>query len=284
MGNRLIKESVCISEQIDELDWFEEVFFYRLIVNCDDYGVMDARLKILKAKLFPLKDLTLDDISRAVSTLVRIGLIRVYEVDGKPFLKLIKWEDHQRVRNSKHKYPVEDEMEDEQDGGDLRQVAASCGENTQTAENGGSRVRARAAAESESESNPNPNTNPNPTRRRAETDTGFDSFWAEYPKKVKKPEALKAWAKLKPEDGGVFEKVMEGLRRWKASDQWTRDGGRFIPNPATWINNRQWEDEVRGAARPVSVVNAQAYAQRDYSGEDEEALRRWAEMPDREAL
>ena len=35
MGNRIIKESVCVSEQIDELDWFEEVFFYRLLVNAD---------------------------------------------------------------------------------------------------------------------------------------------------------------------------------------------------------------------------------------------------------
>lgn len=104
----------------------------------------------------------------------------------------------------------------------------------------------------------------------------FDRFWAEWPKKVKKPEALRAWEKVPGDD--IAAKIMEGLRRWKASDQWTRDGGRFIPNPATWLNNRQWEDDVQAASRPVAVVNAQAYEQRDYSGEEEEAMRSWIEM------
>lgn len=42
MPNRIIKESICVSESIDSLSWFDEVFFYRLIVNCDDYGRLDA--------------------------------------------------------------------------------------------------------------------------------------------------------------------------------------------------------------------------------------------------
>lgn len=143
MGNRIIKESICVSEQIDEMDWFEEVFFYRLLVNCDDYGVMDARPKILKARLFPLRDVSLETIGDALETLVRIGLIRVYEVDGRPYLQAIKWAEHQRVRDSKHKYPVPD-------CGELPQVAASCGEQTQDAAKSGSRAQPRAGAESES--------------------------------------------------------------------------------------------------------------------------------------
>ena len=47
MGNRLIMENICISEKINKLDLLGEVFFYRLLVQCDDYGVMDARPKIL---------------------------------------------------------------------------------------------------------------------------------------------------------------------------------------------------------------------------------------------
>ena len=57
-ANRIIKESICASDTIDQLTYFEEVFFYRLIVNCDDYGRFDARLPILKARLFPLKSVT----------------------------------------------------------------------------------------------------------------------------------------------------------------------------------------------------------------------------------
>ena len=47
MPNRLIKESVCTSDNLDRLSWFEEAMFFRLIVNCDDYGRMDARPAIL---------------------------------------------------------------------------------------------------------------------------------------------------------------------------------------------------------------------------------------------
>ena len=36
MPNRIIRESICTSDSIDKLSWFEEVLFYRLIVNCDD--------------------------------------------------------------------------------------------------------------------------------------------------------------------------------------------------------------------------------------------------------
>ena len=57
MPNRIIKESICRSEEIDSLSWFEEVLFYRLIVTCDDFGRYDGRAKIIKGSCFPLKDM-----------------------------------------------------------------------------------------------------------------------------------------------------------------------------------------------------------------------------------
>lgn len=106
MPNRIIKESICTSDSIDELSWLEECFFYRLIVNCDDYGRMDARPKILKSKLFPMKDnLTLKDVENALQKLVDIGCVRIYECEGKPYLYLPAWEVHQTVRAKKSKYP-----------------------------------------------------------------------------------------------------------------------------------------------------------------------------------
>lgn len=61
MPNRIIKESICRSEEIDSLSWFEEVLFYRLIVTCDDFGRYDGRAKIIKGSCFPLKDITEKD-------------------------------------------------------------------------------------------------------------------------------------------------------------------------------------------------------------------------------
>ena len=53
MPNRIIKESICTSDTIDQMSWFEECFWHRLIVNCDDYGRFDARPAVLIIKAFP---------------------------------------------------------------------------------------------------------------------------------------------------------------------------------------------------------------------------------------
>lgn len=104
----------------------------------------------------------------------------------------------------------------------------------------------------------------------------FDSFWAAYPKKVAKTNAMKAWVKLMPDEDTV-EKIMSGLYVWKHSEEWTRDDGRFIPHPATWLNGRRWEDEVPKITtrKPVAPsLPSQDYHQRDYSDAQENAFER----------
>lgn len=75
----------------------------------------------------------------------------------------------------------------------------------------------------------------------------FAEFWQAYPKKVGKASCLKAWLKLKP-NAELFERIMDALEKQKASDQWQREAGRFIPNPLTWINQGRWDDEPIGTA------------------------------------
>lgn len=106
MPNRLLKESICESEEIDRLTWFQEVLFYRLIVKCDDYGILDARPKILKAKLFPLKDVAESHLTSALNALSTAGLVRLYESEGRPYLQLVTWHVHQQIRAKKSKYPL----------------------------------------------------------------------------------------------------------------------------------------------------------------------------------
>ena len=110
----------------------------------------------------------------------------------------------------------------------------------------------------------------------------FDLFWKEYPNKVAKQDALKAWKKLKmnPEMLGA---ILNGLSRWKASDEWTRDGGRYIPHPATWLNGKRWEDEVkpktdvpRQVPAPIRVMPANNFEQRDYSGANDDLMAQLA--------
>lgn len=73
---------------------------------------------------------------------------------------------------------------------------------------------------------------------------GFESFWSAYPKKTAKQQALKAWQKLSP-DEKLTAAILSSLERQKKCDQWTKDNGRYIPYPATWLNGRRWEDDMQ---------------------------------------
>lgn len=123
--------------------------------------------------------------------------------------------------------------------------------------------------------------NNTPASRAGGQDDSFSVFWEAYPKKVSKPDAMKAWKKLKP-NAKLMQAIMEGLSRWKQSDQWNREAGQYIPYPATWLNKRRWEDDIPNpapapAAQPARTVTAQQYTQRNYDDEQADALRRMLE-------
>jgi hypothetical protein len=107
MPNRILKDSICTSPNIDRLSRDAEVFFYRLIVQCDDFGRMDARLPILRAKCYPLQiDKTSEgDVGRWLAELVRCELVTLYTVTGQAYLQMRTWERHQQVRAKRSKYP-----------------------------------------------------------------------------------------------------------------------------------------------------------------------------------
>ena len=138
MPNRILKESICVSDDIDGLSWFEEVVFYRLLVNCDDYGRFDGRPAVLKNRLFPLKEsVTLKSVTEAVHTLASAGLVVLYEYEGKPYLYIPTWTKHQNVRAKRSKYPeppVDNPVE---------KSADSIGEQMQSSDSKSPRIRTR---------------------------------------------------------------------------------------------------------------------------------------------
>lgn len=107
MPNRIIKESIVSSDNLNELTPEQEVFFYRLMVICDDFGRMDARPQILLAKCFPLKTSTikLAKINEWLDALIQHDLVQLYDVDGKSYLIMSSWDKHQQKRAKKSKYP-----------------------------------------------------------------------------------------------------------------------------------------------------------------------------------
>lgn len=79
--------------------------------------------------------------------------------------------------------------------------------------------------------------------------SNFDLFWQAYPKKVGKEAARKAFSRVK----APLESLLTAIERQKCGNQWLTENGRFIPNPATWLNQGRWEDDVTSvspAAKP----------------------------------
>ena len=80
----------------------------------------------------------------------------------------------------------------------------------------------------------------------------FESFWAAYPKKVGKKAARDAWKHAK--DKPVLVDILQAIDKSKKSDTWRNENGKFIPHPATWLNQGRWDDVI--PARPMTTMEA----------------------------
>jgi hypothetical protein len=98
---------------------------------------------------------------------------------------------------------------------------------------------------------------------------GFDRFWLAYPKKLAKQAAAKAWRTLAP-DVTLELRILGAVDHQRTWDAWTREGGKFIPHPATWLNGRRWEDERPTVATPLLSPRGQQTAA---------AAQEWLERP-----
>jgi len=79
--------------------------------------------------------------------------------------------------------------------------------------------------------------------KKKKAEDNFLLFWKKYPKKVGKQAALRKFQTLNP-NAELLEQILTAIDQQKASSQWTSEGGKFIPHPATWLNQGRWEDEV----------------------------------------
>ena len=70
--------------------------------------------------------------------------------------------------------------------------------------------------------------------------TAFAQFWAAYPKKKNKVDAEKAFKSVKE----PIETLLAAIEQQKKSPDWQKEGGQFIPYPATWLRRGAWMDET----------------------------------------
>lgn len=77
----------------------------------------------------------------------------------------------------------------------------------------------------------------------------FVEFWTVYPKKTGKGAAHNSWNKIKPKvSRETADKIIASVRAYAQTQQWKKENGQYIPNPATFLNQRRWEDEIKGGS------------------------------------
>lgn len=98
-------------------------------------------------------------------------------------------------------------------------------------------------------------TSPLPPKGK-ESLNGFDQFWTLYPKKKAKAKAREAWKRVLPaKHEDIYAKVAE----YVASEEWQREGGKWIPWPEKFLKEERWEDEIT-AVSPISTAAQQTLA------------------------
>ncbi len=177
---------------------------------------------VVKGRIYPLRpDVTLAKIEKWHSELEENDLLRTWSENGRVFAYFPTWSKHQRIR-SRHQRKTPEPP---------------------------SSVVTRCQLTSSDRLNPNPNPNPNhynnpsttPKRVIDDVDENFKRFWNIYPRRVGKPQALKAFKKQNPK----IEDLEKALAWQVKSEQWQKDGNQFVPHPATYLNQRRWEDEQK---------------------------------------
>ena len=123
MPNRIIKESIRTSKSVNALpDFLFRVWVY-LITYVDDYGRGSADPQLLRGLVFPRgRKLGEEKLAEALTALADRGLIRLYEAEGEPYFCFPKWDEHQRIRAKKSKFPPPDDSGQQTTADDVKCV------------------------------------------------------------------------------------------------------------------------------------------------------------------
>lgn len=110
------------------------------------------------------------------------------------------------------------------------------------------------------------------TIHSAGLDKSFRQFWSSYPRREAKINAQKAWEKIDP-DMETVTRIINDVEARGRSEQWKKNGGQFIPLPATYLNGRRWEDETAGGRIVPQKPEGDHY--RYWLFDDEPDVWRW---------
>lgn len=118
MPNRVLRDWTA-SETVDQLSESAEILFVRLIMKADDLGCFYGNPKLLKSALFPLRNYSEKQVTTWRDELVKSGIVQMYQVDSKFYLKIKDFNQRLRLMQSKFPQPETGEIVEPSNGGQL---------------------------------------------------------------------------------------------------------------------------------------------------------------------
>lgn len=99
------------------------------------------------------------------------------------------------------------------------------------------------------------------TMKEDNIDTAFATFWEAYPKKINRNGSYKAFCNIK-RVVAKMPAIMGALERFKQSQEWAKENGKYIPYPLTWLRQERWLDvqDTIGQARASSFDGDEFFA------------------------
>jgi len=218
---RTIKPEFWTDETIVELDFADRLLFIGLWNFADDQGYMPLRPKRIKMQVFPGDDY---DVTGGLRRLWEASLVTLYASPEGPLLHIRNWSRHQKISNpAREKYSQSDLHEQAEWSTDVQSALETYPAEGKGKERKGSISCASADAERE----------PDPIAE------DFEEWYAAYPRKRGRGQALKAYKAARKKVGA--DVLLARLRQQLQA--LTARGPEFVPYPATWLNGERWDDE-----------------------------------------
>lgn len=255
---RTIKPDAFTSDTLSGVSVLARWLFAGLWTYCDDEGRGRWDPRLIKAALFPLDDTTtLQNVIDAVQELVNAdGALCLYEAEGKRYLHVPKWGDHQRISHptpskvppcERHPVPVSGSAPERSGSSPekLRKApdALRPEQGTGNREQGNSRA-GEAAKRTKSSAG------------RAERDENWETFYQAYPRHVGKAGARKAWDAALKRGADPAELIAAAVR---FGQETAGKEAKFIPHPQTWLNQGRHEDEPDQVATAAADERPRSY-------------------------
>ena len=230
MARRMIHTSLWQNEQFAKLSDKAKLLYIGTITIADDDGRLKGNSLILKGQIFPLDEaVTSDQVRKYINECVKVKLVNYYEVNGQYFLEHPNWQKFQTLRSDRKKDSEIPSFSDI--------TTDSQPYDNQMSPNVLRKISKDKISKDQDKASDGDG-------KEIKYSDSFEEFWKVYPKKIGKGAAYKSWKKIKPSDV-LKEKIINAVKMQCNSIQWQKEGGQYIPNPSTWLNQERWNDELK---------------------------------------